>query len=116
MVWETLGEDGEVVHRNGTAFFLEAGEGPFVVTAAHVFQGTLDAQEVYPKSYCQLWQMPFDAADRLIARSSSYGVDIATFRVTEDEIRRLGKTVVTGCQPSWPPDPPQEGKGVFFAG
>lgn len=31
--------------RTGTAFFFDTGEGPFLVTADHVFQGYLDAKQ-----------------------------------------------------------------------
>ncbi len=118
LVWEVLDDQGEVLLRNGTAFFLDAGEGPFLVTADHVFQGYLDAKQACPSSYCQLWNMRFDPTDRLIDRCSDREryPDIATFRITQDEIQRLGKVAITGSQQTWPPGPPQEDRGVFYAG
>lgn len=99
-------------------FFLDAGEGVFAVTAGHVYQGYLEAKGIYPATYCQLWNMRFDPAARLIACQSDPETepDIATFQVTPQEVSRLGKMALTGSQSSWPPAPPEEGKGVFFAG
>lgn len=56
----------------------------------------------------------FDAESRLIDRDSD--LDVATFEITEEEVRRLGKSVLTGGQVAWPPLPPWPGRGVFFAG
>ena len=43
LLWERLTDNGEVALRNGTAFFLDAGEGVMMVTACHVYEGYLDA-------------------------------------------------------------------------
>jgi hypothetical protein len=43
-------------------------------------------------------------------------IDIATFRVTDAEVKSLGKTVLTGHQKAWPPDPPQERCGIYYCG
>jgi hypothetical protein len=43
-------------------------------------------------------------------------LDIATFRVGQSEIARLGKTVLTGFQTTWPPGPPQQGRGIHYSG
>jgi len=118
LVWETCDDEGGVVLRNGTMFFLDAGEGVFAVTAGHVYQGYLEAKDKYPQTFCQLWNMRFDPVARLIACQSDpiAEPDIATFRVTPEEVSRLGKMPITGSQRTWPPAPPEEGKGVFFAG
>lgn len=55
-----------------------------------------------------------DWSERAIAAHS--GIDIATFRVSEREVAALGKTVLTGYQRSWPPKPPAENCGIYFAG
>jgi hypothetical protein len=44
------------------------------------------------------------------------GIDIATFRISIEEIPSIGKTCLTGCQQSWPPSPPQQNRGIFYAG
>jgi hypothetical protein len=58
-------------------------------------------------------------AARRIASDSAY--DVSTFRVTANEVQKLGsyangKIILTGSQPSWPPDPPEMDRGVFFVG
>ena len=118
LCWEALEDDGRIVLRNGTVFFLDAGQGPFAVTASHVYQGYLEAKDKYPQAICQLWNMRFDPVARLIAHQCDpqSEPDIATFHITSDEIRRLGKVILTGQQTSWPPLPPKEGTGAFFAG
>jgi hypothetical protein len=42
--------------------------------------------------------------------------DVATFRIRQDEVDTLRKTVLRGSERAWPPPPPQAGRGVFFAG
>jgi hypothetical protein len=64
-----------------------------------------------------LGDLPFDLASRCIAHDMAY--DVATFRVTPEEVHilgRSGKHVLTGSQRSWPPPPPSIGRGVFFVG
>ncbi|MEE8393440.1 MAG: hypothetical protein V3R66_03780, partial [Rhodospirillales bacterium] len=39
LFWQEKDQQGNASIRNGTMFFLEAGEGPFAVTARHVYQG-----------------------------------------------------------------------------
>jgi hypothetical protein len=43
LAWNLRSENADVRSRNGTAFFLDAGEGAFAVTAAHVIDGWLKA-------------------------------------------------------------------------
>lgn len=116
--WEVDADEGGLGLRNGTMFFLDAGEGVIAVTAAHVYRGYLDAKERCPQTYCQLGNMRFDPEDRLIAcqQDADREPDIATFRVSPENVGRLGKQFLTGQQKAWPPSPPEEGNGVFFAG
>jgi hypothetical protein len=39
LFWPVRKDNGTVAYRNGTAFFLDAGHGPFGVTACHVVEG-----------------------------------------------------------------------------
>lgn len=43
-------------------------------------------------------------------------IDIATFRITPEEIRSIGKNILTGCQKIWPPKPPMQNRGIYFSG
>lgn len=109
--WEQRSAGGGVEIRNGTMFFLDAGRGPFAVTARHVYQACRGAD-------CRLGNLPFDPEDRLISQHEhpGDGPDIATFRIGADEVARLGKRVLAGGRDSWPPPPPEPGQEVFLAG
>lgn len=111
-------KDGEVTTRNGTAFFLDAGEGLFAVTAAHVIDGWRKTPPEQRPSPLRLGgngeSLRVDLADRLIDECTE--IDIATFSVSADEVRRLGKTVLTGFQRSWPPAAPTLGRGIYYCG
>src|SRR5262249_10211766 len=39
-----------------------------------------------------------------------------TFRITRDEAASIGKTVLTGYQKAWPPQPPDVNCGVYYCG
>jgi hypothetical protein len=43
-------------------------------------------------------------------------VDIATYKISSEEIVETGAVVLRGSADSWPPPPPQEGRGIIFAG
>jgi hypothetical protein len=102
---------------NGSAFLMDCGAGPFLVTAGHVYEGFCKAIAAQPDTVCLLSDMRFDPVAACIAQDVAY--DVATFRITPDEIqtlRRKGKHVLTGSQTSWPPQPPMVGRGAFFVG
>ncbi len=106
-----------LIARNGSAFFLDAGDGPFGVTAAHVIRGMETARTAGGPVSCQLGhdlRLDPDGKHGLIAIDDK--LDIATFRISEAEVRSIGKTVLTGHQKAWPPSPPQRDRGVTYAG
>lgn len=117
--WLCALEGKPVILGSGSAFLLDCGEGPFLVTANHVYEGFLAALEQHSDTVCMVGDMRFDPVSRIIARDPAY--DVATFSVHRTEIEKLatyanGKLVLTGSQASWPPSPPQVGRGVFFVG
>ena len=61
-----------------------------------------------------LWNVSFDPEARLIDRDAD--LDIATFRIEEQELAVDGKIAHQPPIASWSPKPPDRGKGVFFAG
>jgi hypothetical protein len=111
-------EDGRpLIPGNGSAFLLDAGQGPFLVTAGHVFEGYRRYREKHPDAVCVVGELRFDIEERKIAHDQAY--DVATFRVTADEVaqlRSMGTHALTCSQASWPPSPPQPGQGMFFVG
>ena len=119
--WIVRNADGkESVPTNGTAFVVDAGRGPFFVTANHVYEGYLAARARYPmvapviltQSYGGTPGAPlrFKFEERLIAQLKD--PDIATFRITPRECELLRTEIVT----SWPPLIPKIGQAVAFAG
>lgn len=117
--WITAKDRKPVILDNGSAFLLDCGIEPFLVTANHVYQGFRAAKTKHPDVVCIVGELRFDLIDRAIASDPAY--DVATFRITHDEIEQLsrytnGKSVLTGSQKSWPPSPPQIDRGVFFVG
>jgi hypothetical protein len=109
--------DRSPVAQNGTAFFMNAGQGVFGVTACHVVHGWMRARRQGAGPLCLATNgnpLVIDWSERVIAAHS--GVDIATFRVSEREVAALGKIVLTGYQSDWPPKPPATNCGIYFAG
>lgn len=102
--------------RNGSAFFLDAGEGPFGVTACHVIGGLKEAILKTRVVACQLGNLLFDLNGKNSIIDAHAKIDIATFKITAAEVNSIGKTILTGYQKTWPPQPPTQGRGVFFSG
>jgi hypothetical protein len=94
---------------NGSMFFLYTGKALFAVTAGHVYRGYLE-RSVRQRVVCQIDELPFDPAKRLISAGSAE-IDIATFRITEDEFNLIGRSTVP-----WPPIIPEAGNGVLVCG
>lgn len=119
LCWIAAQDRKPLIVDSGSAFLLDCGETPFLVTANHVYRGFQKAREQYSDAVVFLGEQRFDLEARHIASDSAY--DVATFRVTADELRKLAasthpKMVLTGSQASWPPAPPQVDRGVFFVG
>lgn len=117
--WITARERRPFILDNGSAFLLDCGAGPFLVTANHVYQGFLASKGEHADAVCVVGELRFDLIGRMIASDPAY--DVATFRVTQDEIRKFASStssniVLTGSQVFWPPAPPSIGSGVFFVG
>jgi hypothetical protein len=103
--------------RNGSAFFLDAGAGPLAVTAQHVLDGWRGDCAANNVVALQLGlDLPIDLDGKNAIIAAHPDLDIATFRITTDEIRRIGKTTLTGYQRAWPPGPPQRNRGIYYAG
>jgi len=107
--WGNPGVSG--IWHNGSCFFLEwTKDAPFGVTAAHVYQACLGDCARYQRVVCQLGTgVVINPSERLIDLNED--LDIATFRVSPEEVCRAEKIAFT-----MPLFVPQEGKGVFFAG
>jgi len=103
-----------IVH-NASAFVLDCGHGPFVVTAGHVFSDFMRDKQNARRVASQIGNLPFDFQDRLIDCGIDDRIDIATFRIDPDEVAKLGKRVVIGTDGLWP-SPPSCGEAVYLGG
>ena len=111
--WFDRGRGGAGRIRNGTTFFVNCGGGLFGVTAGHVYDEF--AAQAEHGVRCRVGGGPtWDLRPRLISRGEE--TDIATYRVTSEEVRQLGGIVLTGYQDEWPPKPPENERGSMFAG
>jgi hypothetical protein len=83
--------------------------------AVHVFeQFVKDRTERRVRGY-QLGNIGFDLEERLIDWGHDRKIDLATFKITPDEIAAVGKQVVRGTDGRWPA-PPNVGEVVYFGG
>jgi hypothetical protein len=101
---------------NGTGFFLNTGERLFGVTANHVLEGWRSDREKEEVIALQFGDLPFDPEGQNAIIGAHADIDIATFEVSPEEVLKVGKTVVKGYQSEWPPCPPQQGRGIYYAG
>lgn len=112
--WQRRTLLGTTSVNNGSAFFLDTGDRLFGVTAAHVIDGYVAEKARSHRTVCQLGNLQIDPEERLISKGDRDIVDIATFRVSRDEVARLGKQAVLAAP--WPPAVPAPGHAVFIAG
>lgn len=108
-----VGPPDSAVLRNGTTFFVNAGQGIFGVTAGQVFDAYVaHKRDGGGRCHVGMQGVAFDLEARLIDRGRD--LDIATYRIEPREIGRLGATI--RHEPNWPPPPTATGHGVFYAG
>jgi hypothetical protein len=77
-----------------SAFLLDCGAGPFVVTAGHVYDSYMLRRNTNRRCESQLMNIGFDLDKRLITNGSNRNVDIATFHISAEEAAQLGKRTV----------------------
>jgi hypothetical protein len=75
--------------RNGYAFLVDYGQGPFAVTAAHVFKEYCETKKMMPTILCQLGCVVFDPEAQLISHRED--LDIATFRINATEAKKSAR-------------------------
>ena len=112
--WGELLQPHGSVKDNGTAFLLDCGEGPFLVTAAHVLDGCIKDLEANPALVAKFGDVLFDPRGQII--DIDRDLDIAAIRISDRLVEKSERTVVRGSQQTWPPVTPQENQLVFFSG
>jgi hypothetical protein len=108
------GRQSAGILHNGTVTFLRTPEVLLGVTAAHVLRAYIDGASDTRHVLCIGDAVISDLEQRLISLPRPGRTDIATFRLDEKTIERVGKTVTPLAD--WPPRPPQEGRGIMLAG
>lgn len=110
--WFRLDKENPKILYNGTVTLLRTPKKLLGITAAHVLKGyEKDRQE--QKVRLQLMDEGFDdLLERVIAVSNR--LDIATFDFDEKLLKKMGKEIIPLT--SWPPQPPEEGRGIMLAG
>ncbi|HAP48099.1 MAG TPA: hypothetical protein DCR30_12290, partial [Afipia sp.] len=73
-------------YRQGSMFFLDCGKGPFAVTAGHVFEQFVSDRASRRVRGVQIGNVGFNPEERVIAWGRDKKIDIATFRITPEEI------------------------------
>lgn len=96
--WSTPKSGVWRVDNNGTAFLLDCGKGPFVVTAAHVYESYLTRRSQCVNICPQLSDIVFRMEERQIGYIGSKNLDIATFKISCEEIDLIKRPVLQGSQ------------------
>jgi hypothetical protein len=113
LVWHDIGEPWPKYLLGGSCFILRFEAGLIGVTAAHVIGAFEEATRRNSDVACLLRTVPIDPVTTLIDRDES--LDIATFRVTEDELVE-SKGIAVDCRSQWPPPTPDRGAVLSFGG
>lgn len=108
--WARRDASGAVDINHGTCFFVRTPDVTFGVTANHVVQGFENYCEHRKGLSCQIGNIAVPLLDRMISRGRN--VDIATFKISDIEIRTLQKSPIN----VWPPLMPEEGRGILYGG
>jgi hypothetical protein len=108
----------------GSAFILDRGGGPLLVTAAHVYRGYLRDRERHGALYCQVSNCKVNDLSAHLISCGNLGrpldepdkdADIATFRLPPGAVERIGKVPILAQHTNWPA-PPSINENVMLAG
>ena len=114
--WSSLKKGKWSVDSNGTAFILDCGKGPFLVTAAHVYESYLkrlsEGIDVWP----QINDITFQMEERVIGYLGSETLDIVTFTISSKEIGLIKRRVLKGNKSPWSAPSAREKDGALFVG
>ena len=110
--WFDRDDPNRRILSNGTVTFVQTPDVLIGITAAHVVNALI-ADFAKHNLQVQIMNAVVDNfSDKIIDISIKY--DLATFRVDEELVSQLGKPLQPLLQ--WPPQPPQEGRGIMLAG
>lgn len=83
------------------------------ITAAHVVAAYDEARQTIPNFVCQLRMMEFRLHEAIIDCDDH--LDIATFGLSEDELKKIDGLAID-CRGDWPPPEPQKNRALSWAG
>ena len=103
LCWVLRDCSGERI-KSGSVFFLDTGTAIFAVTACHVVEQCFEDTKLPTFLQSMIGgrlgrPAPLHLGDRII--DAHRGLDIATFRVTPEELKLTGHTMLTGFQKTW---------------
>jgi hypothetical protein len=114
LVWHDVQESWPKRLSGGTCFILRFDAGLIGITAEHVVMAfEAEKKKRGAKIDCLLRTVPFDLVGAIVDRDAE--LDIATFRVTEDQLIK-SEALAIDCRHGWPPPMPDEGRELSFAG
>ena len=114
LLWHDVEVPWPKLLHGGTCFVLRLASSLVGVTANHVVTGFENAREKSGKLACFLRTVPIDLMSAIIDRDAT--LDLATFRVTEQQLAE-SRAIAMGCEnQEWPPPMPECGREISFAG
>ena len=108
--WFDTDQSDQGILHNGTLTLVQTNQRLLGITAEHVIAAYLTDRE---DLNVQL-QLGNAAVENLKIIDKSGRVDLATVAIDKAILSKLGKDVTPLS--AWPPQPPQEGRGIMFAG
>jgi len=115
ILWAREQAGAASILHNGSGFFLRVDGPTLLVTAAHVIREyERDRQKYGAEVKAQVMDVGFEPMKHLIDIDDA--LDVATIKVPENLPQRVDKWCYQRQANRWPPDPPMEGRGLFFVG
>ena len=114
--WQTHASGQWRIDAGGTCFCLLVENKPLLVTASHVYEGYLRRKDEVPHTSLSICNEEVNLEERLLSDGKDFGVDMATFSTSWEEVGRIGITTVSGLQHSWPPERVNIGDRIIFGG
>ena len=90
----------EPVLKGATITFVNTGSNSFGITDYHVFEKYLELKNKLKNFRCQIDNLTFDLESRLIDYNSDSNIDLATFKINDDEFRLMSAKPLH--HKSWP--------------
>lgn len=104
--------------RNGTVSLADLGGGPLAITCEHVIAGYIEMAKIHDNLVFQIGSVEINPLEQLIDKNAR--LDLATIRLTEDQVRLItSEGEIGSCvfRPRvWPPEALKQGQFVAFGG